>query len=190
MWLPGVADRALTQIPEQCSEICRGNTRANKQERAKTTNCCEYPAYARGNYRITDRAGKIRFFFSESSEFIFGDGFYHNISIDGVCCEPDIRILVPLTPNLTVLYVRPMAYMVEPKLMTRLASHELVMRVNETVQIYSKEYLFYRSEKPTLSKHFFTREHLIFSGADPIDQLIDSIPGVGDANLQLRRAIG
>jgi hypothetical protein len=125
--------------------------------------------------------GKFVVFFSESSEFIFGDGFYHNIPMDGkqCSCEPDLRILVPLILNLTVLYVRSMAYMVEPKLMTRLASRDFVILVNETVQIYSKEYLFYRSKKPTLSEHFFTKDHLIFSYNDPIDQLIDSIPGVG-----------
>jgi hypothetical protein len=124
-------------------------------------------------------SGKFVVLFSESSEFIFGDGFYHNISMNGVHCSPNVRMLVPLTPNLAILYVRPMAYMPEPRLMTRLANRDLVMMINETVQIYSKECLFYKSEKPTLSEHFVTREHLEFTAGDPVDELIESIPGVG-----------
>lgn len=125
--------------------------------------------------------GKFVIIFSESEEFIFGDGFYHNISMNGVHHSPNVRILVPLTPNLTILYARPMAYMTHPKIMTRLADRYLVTLINETVQIYSKECLFYRSEKPILSEHFVRREHLTIVDGDPIDQLIESIPGVGEA---------
>lgn len=72
-----------------------------------------------------------------------------------------------------------MAYRPDPKLMTRVANRELVMFFNETVQIYSKECLFYRSEKPRLSEHFVTREHLEYAcDDDPLDQLLDGIPGV------------
>ena len=123
-------------------------------------------------------SGKFIVLFSDSVEFIFGDGFYHNISMNGVRCSPDVRILMPLTPTMAVLYVRPMVLTPEPRIMTRLAERDLVELINETVQVYSREYLFYRSDKPELREFFVRGEHLVYSTNDPIDNLVDSIPGV------------
>jgi hypothetical protein len=67
--------------------------------------------------------GKFLVLFSGSKEFIFGDGFYHNLSHNSQYMF-GCRILLPLTPKITVLYVLPMEYMTEPRLVTQEASDD------------------------------------------------------------------
>ncbi len=118
--------------------------------------------------------GKFLVLFSRSKEFIFGDGFYsHNLTSMSSGC----RILVPLTPLIAVLYILPGAYMVNPRLVTQEAIDEVIPIINETVQVYSKECLFYRFERPFLSEHFLRREHLYYSNGDPVEMLIEQMPG-------------
>jgi len=123
-------------------------------------------------------SGKFVVFFSQSSEFIFGDGFYHNIQPKQSHFH-DIRILVPLTPCIAVLFARPFEYLLNPRFMTRRADTDLVALINDTVQVYSKDYLFYRSECPSLSEAFRAAEHLEYlPNHDPINRVIRSVPGV------------
>jgi hypothetical protein len=118
--------------------------------------------------------GKFLVLFSRSKEFIFGDGFYsHNLTSTSSGC----RILVPLTPMIAVLYVLPGAYMVNPRLVTQEANYDVITIINETVQVYSKECLFYRFERPFLSEHFLRREHLYYSDGDPVEMLVEQMPG-------------
>ncbi len=121
--------------------------------------------------------GKFLILFSDSAEFIYGDGIYHNLSSWGQYLS-NCRILAPLTPRMAVLYVMPMEYFTEPRIVTRRADEATVSTVNETVQVSSKECLFYRFDKPTLGEHFLQREHLVYSGGDPMETLIADIPGV------------
>ena len=121
--------------------------------------------------------GKFLVLFSNSGEFIYGDGFYHNLS-SGSQHMSNSRILIPLTPRIAVLYAMPTEYMVEPRLVTLEAGDEMVSMVNETVQIYSKECLFYRFEQPGLTDYFLRREHLEYSSKDLIETLVEQIPGV------------
>jgi hypothetical protein len=128
------------------------------------------PAFIRGD-------GKFLVCFSEAKEFIYGDGSYNNLNISSQHLS-NARILLPLTPKIAVLYALPREYIVEPRLATLEASDELVSLINETTQIYSKECLFFRFERPHLSDHFVRREHLLYSEEDPILALVQQIPGV------------
>ena len=128
--------------------------------------------------------GKIVLLFTDTKEFIFGDGFYHNL-VSNTDNAVFTRILAPLTPRLAVLYTCPMAYNPDPPLVTRRAKDDLVQLINSTVQIYSKECLFYRSEVPELSRHFTSHEHLEYNSGDPVDDLIKNIPGVNYGGLSL-----
>lgn len=121
--------------------------------------------------------GKFVVLFSQESEFIFGDGFYNNIPHD-VVVVGSLRILAPITPSIAVLFARPLQFAVEPRLMTRLVNMKEVHSINETVQIYSKDYLFFRTDRPELSEHFAQNEHLTFEEGDPVDAWISDIPGV------------
>jgi hypothetical protein len=120
-------------------------------------------------------AGKLAAFMSTGREFIYGDGLYHNLS--SRTQDPMFKkMLVPLTPDLAVLYACPMQYFPDPPLVTKLADRSLVDLINETVKIYSSSCLFYRSEMPDVAGHFLGG-HLAIVSPDPIDQLIATIPG-------------
>jgi hypothetical protein len=122
--------------------------------------------------------GKFLVMISHSSEFIFGDGIYNNVSPSAMYMY-GARFFVPVTPKIAVLHVRPMtSYMVDPRLITRRVGDEIVQVLNETTQIYSKEYLFYRSQQPVLSEHFKKKEHLCYARGDPIDSLVSGIAGI------------
>ncbi len=124
--------------------------------------------------------GKFVLLISTESEFIFGDGFYHNLPIQAHGTLHEVTILAPITPRIAVMYVRPMEYMVEPRLLARSADKSLVDLVNESIQVYSKDYLFYRSKAPTLTDYFLRNEHLLYSNGDPVAAFAKGIPGVID----------
>lgn len=122
--------------------------------------------------------GKIVVIFSQSKEFIYGDGFYQNIPVSDVQMVIFPKILVPITPAIAVLYVRPTRYGTMPRIMTRNAEDNLVEFINNTTQTYSKDWLFYRNDKPVLQDYFLQNKHLIYGEPDQINQLIWQIPGV------------
>jgi hypothetical protein len=121
--------------------------------------------------------GKFAIIYSPKREFIFGDGFFHNLTSQNLPSHPEI--LVPLTPNMSVLFVRPSMYSTEPKLSTLVVNAEEADVLNHAVQIYSKEMIFYRSEEPSVMEEFRRAEHLRYAGPEnSITNLIHGIPGV------------
>ena len=121
--------------------------------------------------------GKFLVIFSDSAEFVFGDGFYNNLSVSSQSMH-SVTILAPVTPNISVLYALPMQYMTEPRLVTLKADEGLVALLNETIQVYAKDWLFYKAMKPKLSESFSCTEHLVYSKRDPIEELVEQIPGI------------
>lgn len=119
--------------------------------------------------------GKFVAIYSPDREFIFGDGFFHNItSPGGACMSP--RILAPLTPRLSVLYARPMSYSTNPKFTTLVLDAGEAKLFNDTVQVYSKEAVFYVNERPEIINAFEAREHLQYHHNNPVDRIIAMIP--------------
>jgi hypothetical protein len=111
--------------------------------------------------RSIGAAGTFMVGFSDSREFIFGDGFFSNfLSRDAPLCP---RVLLPLTPSMVLLYVRPIAFVIPPKLVTLRLRDDEVAFVNETIQVYSKDQLFFRCQKPSISEHFWIHEFLEFT---------------------------
>jgi len=137
---------------------------------------------------IADRA-KFVVVFSPDREFIFGDGFFHNVRspMNGMFLP---QIFAPLTPRLAVLIVRTMSYRTEPKLTTLTISANETEAFNEAVQVYAKDAIFYRSDPPKVIDAFTAGEHLVYSGANVMEQLIRSVPGIPprDPNLDALRA--
>jgi hypothetical protein len=130
---------------------------------------------------ITDSIGargKYAVLFSKGREFIFGDGFFHNvIAVNTAPNTP--KILAPITPTMSVIVSRPGSFTVEPRISTLVLDDDEVERCNHAVQVYSCGSLFFRSQKPTLIEDFIRNEHLTYADPDnPIDNLILSIPGV------------
>lgn len=122
--------------------------------------------------------GKALVIYSPEREFIFGDGFFHNLTVQGEHWHHP-KLFVPLTPWTSVLFTRPMSYMTLPKLVTLVASAEEAVALNYAVQVYSRNAIFYRSEKPVVDEAYTQGRHLVFADhRNTIDELIYEIPGV------------
>lgn len=122
--------------------------------------------------------GKAMVIFSPEREFIFGDGFYHNFSVP-VQHLHNPKMLVPITPWMSVLYARPMSYRPEPRLVTFVANAAETDALNYAVQVYARNAIFYRSERPEITEAFAQGKHLVFSDhRNSVDRLIHFIPGV------------
>jgi hypothetical protein len=130
---------------------------------------------------IADSIGvnaKFAVLFSENREFIFGDGFFHNVK---ACVNPphNPKIIAPITPEVAVIITRPMAYMVEPRLSTLALTDDEVDMCNRAVQVFSRNALFYRSQPPHVDDEFRSAQHLVYARPEnPMDRLIRSVPGV------------
>lgn len=126
---------------------------------------------------IGNRA-KFAVLFSRDREFIFGDGFFHNLH--GVANIPNSpKILVPLTPTMAVAITRPWQFTTHPRLVSVVLDPLEVDRINLSVQVHAKSELFFRSEQPELDNAFRSAKHLQFSHPDnPIDTFLTSIPGI------------
>ena len=122
--------------------------------------------------------GKFAILFSKGREFIFGDGFFHNVR---AVVNPPLspKVLAPITPSISVVVSRPTRYSVEPRLSTLVLSDEEVDRCNHAVQVYARQALYFRADRPELDEAFTCGEHREYASPDnPIDNLLCSIPGV------------
>lgn len=121
--------------------------------------------------------GKFCVLFSPDRELIYGDGFYHNLGSPNV--PFDIELLAPITPEIAVLFARPLRYSEQPKLSTLVITEAETAALNEAVQVYSRNAIFYRTQAPEMTDHFRVGRHLVFKGpTNPIRELIHSLPGV------------
>ena len=115
---------------------------------------------------------------SREKEFIFGDGFFHNVRAP-VVAPLSPKIVVPVTPTLSVVIARPPSYRIEPTLSTIALSDTEVDFFNHAVQTYSCQAIFFRSDRPPVLDVFSANKHLQYSNADnPIDDFIRKLPGV------------
>lgn len=119
--------------------------------------------------------GKLALLFSENFEFIYGDGVYSNI---GSTTENlfGLKVVIPIIPNVAVIWSSPMSCRTYSRLIAIEADRELVEIINNSVQVYSKEYLFFRTQQPILMDDFKLCEHRIYRhDTDPVDRLIESL---------------
>lgn len=124
--------------------------------------------------------GKAVAIFSPERELVFGDGFFTNITPPA---QHNLRprAIVPLTPSLALLIQKPGAYRLEPNLCTLVVNREEAAELNKIVQIYAREMIFYRSERPKIVTEFKKGEHFRFADdRNFADQLCFQVPGVRD----------
>lgn len=99
------------------------------------------------------RGGKYAILRAASGEFIFGDGFYHNISsVTDAPLGP--RAIIPLTPEIAVFYTRPSSYATNPIVSLMNVRPDEVAFFNYCVQVYSAKYIFYGSIPPIIDPTF------------------------------------
>jgi hypothetical protein len=122
--------------------------------------------------------GKVMVLYSPERELVFGDGFFHNIYPPGEHIY-NAKILAPITPWMSVLFVRPSSYRIDPRLVTMTLSIEEADALNYAVQVYAKEQLFYRTQRPAITPAYKGAAHFVFKDdRNPVDDLIYSMPGI------------
>lgn len=121
--------------------------------------------------------GKFVLIFTRASEFCFGDGFYantHSMDVSGM----GGRMLVPLTPQIALLFTQPSTYTAVPKVMTKEAKPAEVDAINYVTSVYAKKHLFFQHRTPPLVTEYEEAEHLRFKHEDPVQEWTFDIPGV------------
>ena len=128
-------------------------------------------------YRKRIMHGRWAILFSDQKEFIAGDGFLHNFPASQDALNSGLKLALPILPTATIVYMSPMQYPSEPRLVTlRLGADELE-RLNSITQVYASGFLFYRDDKPELSEAFQHGEHRQFPyhGHHWLDPLLDDL---------------
>lgn len=135
-------------------------------------------------------SAKFAVLFSPTKEFIFGDGFFHNVT--AVVNRPLApTILAPITPNVAVVVTRPITYMVEPRLSTIILNEAEVAVCNQAVQVYARKAVYFRNDALVIEEAFARGQHLRYSHPDnPIDQLVRGIPGIPPCERSLDSVFG
>ena len=103
--------------------------------------------------------GRFGIFVARESEFIYGDGCFHNIHTSGDVVG-NISMLVPMTPTIAVGYRLPSRYITEPMFSVMNLGAETVIAFNHLIQIYSETELFFSNIKPEISPEFKRGEFL------------------------------
>jgi hypothetical protein len=103
-----------------------------------------------------ERGGKIVLLRSGEREFVMGEGYLSTLV--GLTIEPQYRCLLPLTPTLAVLAFAPSNYRRHPPVCAIGLATEEVDYVNDVMQVYSCDYIFYRSKAPRLTDEFKANE--------------------------------
>ncbi|MEL7689479.1 hypothetical protein [Citromicrobium bathyomarinum] len=129
--------------------------------------------------------GKALVAFSPEREFLFGDGFYNNLTTNGEHWHSP-KMFVPLTPWMAVLFTRPMSYTSDPRLFTLSVSAAEADALNYAVQVYARQMVFYRSEAPSISDAYALGRHQIFADdRNSVDALAYAIPGTPDRDANM-----
>src|SRR5664279_3352082 len=105
--------------------------------------------------------GKFAVLHAIAGEFIFGDGFLHTYT-STANAPMTAEILVPLTPAIAVFWTIPSAYEPLPNLSTLCLEKDEVGVINHTVLVHSRDFIFYRSQKPDIIDAFAQQKHLVY----------------------------
>lgn len=117
-------------------------------------------------------SGRFVVLFSSEKEFVYGDGLYSTLSASADRLG-NFKTVIPITPNIAVVWSIPRYCSSLPKIRALSVSDDVVTVINNATQTYSKEYLFYRNEAPTLIEEFTCNQHLMYDDhEDPIFQLV------------------
>lgn len=123
--------------------------------------------------------GKFAVFQSADQEFLYGDGFYHNLT-DLTSIHRSATCAIPITPNIFVFYRTNTSGYSNPIAFNLSINAEEVKIVNTLTQIYSKDYIFYKSQPPDILPEFTKGQfleieyHKVFW----LDQIFDAMTNV------------
>jgi hypothetical protein len=132
-----------------------------------------YDAYL----RLMTFSGRWAVLFSDTNEFIFGDGFVHDFPASADGLHATKRAIVPLTPTIALVYALPTRYPTEPRLVTMRVAPAEVRFLNDALQGYANNFLFYRSQQPELIRAFTEGGHRQFAyhRHEWLEELLDDV---------------
>jgi hypothetical protein len=133
-----------------------------------------YDAYR----KYMERGGRWAILFSDCREFVGGDGFLHNFPASQDGLGSGRKLVLPILPTAAVVYMLPLGGQpVEPRLVTLRLGEPEVRTLNDIVQVYACDFLFFRSEQPALTDAFRAGEHRQFRFHQHVwlDGLLDNL---------------
>jgi len=132
-----------------------------------------YDAY----FHYMQSGGRWSILFTDGKEFIAGDGFFHNFPARQDGLNSGRKLVVPIIPTAAIVYLSPTNYPAEPKLVTLSLHAEEVSELNYTTQVYAKDFIFYRAQRPELFEDFKVGNYLKFKSNShtTIDILFDHL---------------
>jgi len=128
-------------------------------------------------YRKRMMHGRWAILFNDKKEFIAGDGFFHNFPASQDALSSGLKLVLPILPTATIVYMSRMQYPSEPRLVTLRLGAEEAERLNSITQVYASIFLFYRCDKPDISEAFLHGDHRQFQyhGYHWLDPLLDDL---------------
>lgn len=115
---------------------------------------------------------------SSIKKFIFGDGCLDWASGELIANRIKGRMLVPLTPHLCVYFCTPRYMLRSPNCASLHAPPWMVDWINDIMQIYSRDKLFFLGKPPVLNYSFSRRQYLEHEGrSDGLIDMLDEIAG-------------
>jgi hypothetical protein len=114
---------------------------------------------------------------SPLKKFIFGDGNLDWLTSSLIANRIDGRALMPLTPHLCVYFCTPRAMLSTPNCASFSAAPWMVDWINDIVQIYSRDKIFFQGKPPLLSNAFQQQQFL--KHKQNTDLLIDMLDKIG-----------
>lgn len=130
----------------------------------------------RGIVRSLKSGGKIVVLFSDTNEFIFGEGFLNNLNADSLINQ---KLFIPITPTMCVALSRPISYSSNFNTVTVRLSAKEVDKCNEITQVYTRDYIYFRYRPPRVISAFSERSFLMFEYHKHqwLDNLLDAACG-------------
>ena len=123
---------------------------------------------------------------SPLKRFIFGDGNLDWLTEQLVVNRIDGRALVPLTPHLCVYFCTPRSMRAIPNCASFSAATWMVELINDIVQIYLRDKLFFLGKPPVLTEVFRRRQFLEHKQkTDELIDMLDEVSGIKKADRYL-----
>jgi len=113
--------------------------------------------------QIMEKRGRFLILFTDHRELIFGDGVFHNFPTIISSYASDLKAICHILPTVAVAYTCPISYALDASLPAMRLANEEVALLNESVLVYSKDFVFYRSQRPPIPDAFLRAEHLQFA---------------------------
>lgn len=104
-----------------------------------------------------ESSGRWAVLFSDEKEFITGDGFFHNFPASQDAINSGRKLVLPILPTAALVYMLPMQHPTEPRLVSLQLGAAEVCSLNDIVQVYASEFLFFRDQRPELTEDFLLR---------------------------------